>query len=122
MTKAELWIYRRGFVRGFRQGLLHELPTYLEVKFGPEGMRLLTRLKRISNFWRFQAVFERLGNVDTLDDFLAVLSKRPTRAALAHIERTFWIEYDLDRASHTPRAKPVSLTTCCSRQLRRLQL
>jgi hypothetical protein len=73
VTSVERMALQRGREEGLREGLLKGLALGLELKFGAGGKRLMTRIRRIDNVDKLEALQQALKTAASLNELRQAL-------------------------------------------------
>jgi flagellar biosynthesis/type III secretory pathway protein FliH len=64
---------QEGLEEGVRKGLLEGIEVGLSVRFGPEGLALMTEVRRVQNVAQLQKLLALIRTVGSLDDYRQIL-------------------------------------------------
>jgi len=78
-TIAQKWIEegkKKGVEEGMRQGLLDAIELGLELKFGPDGLRLLPGIRKIKNADMLHAIREGIKTCNTPEELQRIYKSK----------------------------------------------
>jgi predicted transposase YdaD len=59
---------QRGEQRGLREGIVSGLELALEIKFGTEGLQLMSEISQIADLDKLKAIQQGIKSVNTVDE------------------------------------------------------